>query len=157
MRNGAVTLSPIFDGSGHAGRKPRDRNLSASAHPAVTEFRNRQIDSSEMFGSFGFRHVYDFSCSRSGGSITPVQPTVSVSAGTPVTLNIGVTEDDPSDVLTATCAAGSGSFGEISGTAGSGVYTVQFSPTPATTLTIIDVSSRLSNSTQGTTFVMINP
>lgn len=100
-------------------------------------------------------------------SISPTQPTVSVSAGTPVTLNIAVTQDDPSDVLAAevssssTCGGGvCGSFGTISGTAGSGVYAVQFYPpssvTTSTMLTI-NVISVLSNSTMGTAFVTINP
>ncbi len=60
-------------------------------------------------------------------SITPTQPTVSASAGTPVTLTIAVTQDDPSDTLTpgvsasAICNGGiCGSFGAISGTAGGG-------------------------------------
>jgi hypothetical protein len=100
-------------------------------------------------------------------SISPTQPTVSVSAGTPVTLNIAVTEDDPSDLLTASVTTSSncgsdtcGSFGAISGTAGSGVYTVQFYPpssVTASTLEIINVSSNLSSSTMGTAFVTINP
>jgi hypothetical protein len=100
-------------------------------------------------------------------SISPTQPAVSVSAGTPVTLKIAVTEDDPSDVLTAdvsnssTCGNDScGSFGAISGTAGSGAYTVQFYPpsaVTASTLQIINVISNMSNSTQGTAFVTINP
>lgn len=100
-------------------------------------------------------------------SISPTQATVSVSAGTPVTLNIAVTQDDPSDVLTATVSSSStcggdicGSFGAISGTAGSGAYTVQFSPPSSvttSTLQIINVTSTLSNSTEGTAFVTINP
>jgi len=100
-------------------------------------------------------------------SISPTQPTVSVSGGTPVTLNIAVTQDNPSDVLTADVSSSSicgndscGSFGVISGTAGSGVYTVQFYPPSSvtmSTLQIINVISNLSNSTKGTAFVTINP
>lgn len=99
-------------------------------------------------------------------SISPVQPTASVSAGTPITLNVAVTADDPSDVLTAsvsssTCGGGScGTFGTISGTAGSGAYTVQFYPPTSATasmLQIINVSSSLPNSTMGTAFMTINP
>jgi len=99
-------------------------------------------------------------------SISPTQPTVSVSAGTPVTLNIAVTEDDPSDVLTASvssssnCGSDCGSFGTISGVAGSGVYTVQFSPPTsmgASTMEIINIASSMPNSTQGTAFITINP
>lgn len=98
-------------------------------------------------------------------SISPTQPTVSVSAGTPVTLNIAVTEDDPSDVLTpgvsssSNCGSDCGSFGAISGTAGSGVYTVQFFPPSSVTasMEIINVSSSMTSSTQGTAFVTINP
>ena len=100
-------------------------------------------------------------------SVLPSQPTVSVSAATPVTLNIAVTQDDPSDVLTTEISSSSscgssicGSFSAISGTAGSGAYTVQFyPPTSATgsTLQIINVGSTLSNSTMGTAFVTINP
>lgn len=101
-------------------------------------------------------------------SITPTQPTVSVSAGTPVTLNIAVTEDATGDDLTAYVSNSSiicgsstcGYFGAITGTAGSGVYTVQFFPptsVPASTLETINVYSSLSNSTMGTAFVTINP
>jgi hypothetical protein len=100
-------------------------------------------------------------------SISPTQPTVSVSAGTPVTLNIAVTQDDPSDLLTAGVSSSStcggdicGSFGAISGTAGSGVYTVQFYPPSSvttSTLQTINVISSLSDSTMGTAFVIINP
>jgi len=100
-------------------------------------------------------------------SILQTQPTVSVSAGTPVTLNIAVTEDDPSDVLTAGVSSSPicggnvcGTFGAISGTAGSGVYMVQFSPPSSvtqSTLQTINVISNLSNSTMGTAFVTINP
>jgi hypothetical protein len=110
-----------------------------------------------------------FTITRATGpvvSISPTQPTVSVSAGTPVSLNIAVTEDDPSDVLTASvsdsssCGSDCGLFGAISGTAGSGAYKVQFSPpssVTASTLEIINVVSSLSNSTQGTAFVTVNP
>ena len=100
-------------------------------------------------------------------SISPTQPAVSVAAGDPITLNIAVTEDDPTDVLTAAVSNSSscgndtcGSFGEISGTAGSGVYTVQFYPpssVAAATMQTINVTSTLSNSTEGTAFVTINP
>jgi len=110
-----------------------------------------------------------FTISPAGGpvvSISPTQPTVSVSAGAPVMLNIAVTEDDPSDVLTASvnsssnCGSDCGSFGAISGTPGSGVYTVQFAPptsASASTMVIINVTSSMFNSTQGTAFVTISP
>jgi len=100
-------------------------------------------------------------------SISPTQPKVSVSAGTPVTLNIAVTEDDPTDVLTASVASSTecgndvcGSFGSISGTAGSGVYTLQFFPptsVTSSTMQMINITSTLSNSTAGTAFMTINP
>ena len=98
-------------------------------------------------------------------SISPTQPHVSVSAGTPVTLNISVTEDDASDVLTASvstssnCGMDCGSFGAIHGTPHSGSYTVDFYPPGMvqSTLEIINVTSTLSNSTQGTSFVSIDP
>lgn len=98
-------------------------------------------------------------------SITPVQPTVSVSAGTPVTLTITVTDDDPTDILTpgfsssSACGSDCGSFGTITGTPGSGAYTVQFSPpsSVSATMEIINVTSSLTSSTQGTAFVTVNP
>ena len=100
-------------------------------------------------------------------SISPVEPTVSVSAGTPVTLKIAVTDDDPSDVLTAAvssspdCASNTcGSFGAMSGTDGSGAYTIQFYPpssVTASTMQMINVMSTMPNSTMGTAFVTINP
>lgn len=100
-------------------------------------------------------------------SISPVEPSVSVSAGSPVTLKIAVTEDDASDVLSADVSSSSncansdcGSFGTMSGTAGSGAYTVQFYPpssVTASTMQIINVTSTMPNSTMGTAFVTINP
>lgn len=100
-------------------------------------------------------------------SISPTQPTVSVSAGTPVTLKIAVTEDDASDLLTASVSPSSncgsdscGTFGSITGTAGSGAYTVQFYPpssVTASTMQIINVSSNMNSATMGTAFVTINP
>lgn len=100
-------------------------------------------------------------------SVSPTQPKISVSAGTPVTLNIAVTEDDPSDVLTPVVSSASacgndicGSIGSISGTAGSGVYTVQFYPptsVTSSTMQTINVTSSLSSSTEGTSFMTINP
>jgi hypothetical protein len=98
-------------------------------------------------------------------SIAPVQPSVSVAAGTPITLTIAVTQDDPSDVLTASvssssnCGSDCGSLGTISGTAGAGAYTVQFSPPSSVgaTMEIINVASSLASSTQGTAFVTVNP
>jgi len=96
-------------------------------------------------------------------SISPTQPTVSVSAGTPVTLNIAATEDDASDVLTPSCANGGsvcGTFGPMTGTPGSSTYTVDLYPptsVPSPAMQIINVTSSMSNSTQGTAFVTINP
>jgi hypothetical protein len=98
-------------------------------------------------------------------TISPTQPSVSVSAGMPVTLNIAVIPDDPSDILTASvssssnCGSDCGSFGTISGTPGGGTYTVQFSPpsSMSATMEIINVASSMSNSTQGTAFVTVNP
>ena len=100
-------------------------------------------------------------------SITPAAPTVSASSGTPVTLNIAVTMDSSSDTLTpsvngsSVCSGGvCGSFGEISGTAGSGAYSVQYFPpssVTASTIQQISVNSSLASSTNGTAFVTINP
>ena len=100
-------------------------------------------------------------------SITPAAPTVSASSGTPVTLNIAVTMDSSSDTLTASvtgssnCSGGvCGSFGEISGTAGSGTYSVDYTPptsVTASTIQQISLNSSLASSTNGTAFVTINP
>jgi len=100
-------------------------------------------------------------------SITPAAPTVSASSGTPVTLNIAVTMDSSSDSLTpsvtgsSACSGGiCGSFGAISGTAGSGAYTVQYFPpssVTASTIQQISINSNLTSSTNGTAFVTINP
>jgi len=100
-------------------------------------------------------------------SITPVQPTASA-GGSPVMLNIAVTMDDSTDTLTPTvsgspnCGGGGvcGTFGSITGTAGSGAYTAQYFPpssVSASTLQIINVNSTLTGSTPGTAFVTINP
>ena len=99
-------------------------------------------------------------------SITPTTPTATA-AGAAVTLNIAVTMDSPSDVLIAgvssssICNAGlCGTLGPITGAAGGGAYTVQYSPPSSvtmSTLQTINVISNLNNSTSGTAFVTINP
>jgi hypothetical protein len=99
-------------------------------------------------------------------SITPTQPTATA-GGASVTLNIAVTMDDATDTLTPTVSGSSncnggvcGTFGSITGTAGSGAYTVEYFPpssVTASTLQIINVTSTLTNSTQGTAFVTISP
>lgn len=100
-------------------------------------------------------------------SISQTTPTVTA-GGAALTLNIAVTMDDPSDMLTvgisgsSACGDGGlcGTFGTITGTAGSGAYTVQYFPpssVTASTLQTINVLSSLANSTQGTAFVTINP
>jgi len=99
-------------------------------------------------------------------SITPVQPTATA-GGAAATLSIAVTMDDPTDTLTPmvsgspNCSDGAcGTFGSITGTAGSGAYTVQYFPpgsVSASTLQIINVNSTLAGSTPGTAFVTINP
>ena len=99
-------------------------------------------------------------------SISPTQPTATA-GGAAVTLNITVTQDDPSDTLTAGVSSGSscsggicGTFGTVTGTTGGGAYTVQYFPpgsVTAATLQTINVISSLASSTPGTAFVTINP
>jgi len=99
-------------------------------------------------------------------SISPTQPTATA-GGSSVTLDIAVTMDNSTDTLTPTvsgspnCNGGvCGTFGSITGTAGSGTYTVEYFPpssVTASTLQIIDVNSTLASSTPGTAFVTINP
>jgi hypothetical protein len=99
-------------------------------------------------------------------SILPTMPTVTA-GGAAVTLNIAVTMDDPSDILTAGASGSSvcndgpcGTFGPIDGASGGGAYTVQYIPPSsitASTLETINVISSLPNSTPGTAFVTINP
>jgi len=100
-------------------------------------------------------------------SITPAAPTVSASSGTPVPLDIAVTMDSSGDILSASvtgssvCSGGAcGSFSEISGTAGSGTYSVEYIPpssVTASTIQQISVNSSLASSTNETAFVTINP
>ncbi len=99
-------------------------------------------------------------------SISPTQPTATA-GGSSVTLDIAVTMDDSTDTLTPTvsgspnCNGGvCGTFGSITGTAGSGTYTVEYFPpssVTASTLQVINVNSTLASSTPGTAFVTINP
>jgi len=103
-------------------------------------------------------------------TITPVQPTATA-GGASVTLNIAVTMDNATDTLSPSVSSSSssncsggvcGTFGTVTpvGTAGSGAYTVDYSPpssVSASTLAIINVSSTLASSTQGTAFVTISP
>lgn len=103
-----------------------------------------------------------------GPVVSITQATLTVTAGgAGVTLNIAVTSDDPSDTLTAGISGSSicnggvcGTFGVVTGTPGSGTYTVQYFPASSvtmSTLQTINVISSLSNSTMGTAFVTINP
>jgi len=99
-------------------------------------------------------------------SISPPQPTATA-GGSSITLDIAVTMDNATDTLTPTVSGSSncnggvcGTFGSITGTAGSGTYTVEYFPpssVTASTLQIINVNSTLASSTPGTAFVTINP
>jgi hypothetical protein len=98
-------------------------------------------------------------------SISPASFTVAA-GGPPFTLNISVTQDNPSDVLSGgasgspACGGVCGSFGPFAGTPGGGTYTVQFlPPTTITQQTIQSVSvfSSLADSTAGTAIDTINP
>ena len=81
-------------------------------------------------------------------------------------LNISVTQDDPSDILTGgvsgspACNGVCGSLGPFSGTAGGGAYTVQYMPPASVTEPTqqqVAVFSNLPNATTGTAYVTINP
>jgi hypothetical protein len=97
-------------------------------------------------------------------SISPSTFTVT-GGGSPVTLNITVTQDSPSDQLTGgvsgspDCGGACGSLGAFNGTAGGGSYTVLFIPpksVTATTVQQVQVFSSLANSTSGLAFVTEN-
>ncbi|HUA14164.1 MAG TPA: hypothetical protein VMG31_02635 [Verrucomicrobiae bacterium] len=101
-------------------------------------------------------------------SVTPAAPSVSTSADTQVTFNIAVTEDSVSDTLTPTIAPSSvcsdgtcGTFGPVTGTAGSGKYSVVYYPpssVSASTIQQITLNTTLAPlSTAGTAFITINP
>lgn len=110
-----------------------------------------------------------FSISPAAGPVVSTTPTtLTVTAGgAAVTLNIAVTMDDPSDTLVAGVSSSSicnngvcGTFEAITGTAGGGAYTVQYTPPSSvtvSTLQTINVVSNLNNSTLGTAFVTIDP
>ncbi len=98
-------------------------------------------------------------------SISPATFTVTA-GGSPVTLNISVTQDNSSETLSGGisggpfCGGPCGSFGPFTGTRGGGSYTVQFFPPARVTqqsTQSIQVFSSLANSTAGIAFETINP
>ncbi|HKS96787.1 MAG TPA: hypothetical protein VJV74_11750, partial [Terriglobia bacterium] len=109
-------------------------------------------------------------------TITPAAgPVVSISPGTfsatgggaPVTLNVSVTQDNPSDVLAGGTGNSSpdcnngpcGVLGPFIGTPGGGSYTVQFFPARSvttSTLQGVQVVSNLPQSTPGFAYVNLN-
>jgi hypothetical protein len=109
-----------------------------------------------------------FTITAAAGPVVSISPaTFSVTGGgSPVTLNISVTQDNPSDVLTGgagtspDCNNGPcGVFGPFNGAPGGGNYTVQFFPARSistTTLQQVQVLSNLANSTPGVAFVTLN-
>lgn len=103
----------------------------------------------------------------SGPVVSITQGTFTATAGgSPVTLNVTVTQDVPSDTLTGgtsgspACNGVCGSLGPFSGTPGGGAYTVQYFPPAAVTMSTqqqVSVFSNLPNSTIGNAYVTINP
>lgn len=109
-----------------------------------------------------------FTITAAPGPVVSISPaTFSVTGGgAPVTLNISVTQDNPSDVLAGgtgnspECNNGPcGVLGLFSGAPGGGSYTVQFFPARSistTTLQGVQVVSNLANSTPGFAYVNFN-
>jgi hypothetical protein len=109
-----------------------------------------------------------FKITLAPGPVVDLSPdTITATAGgPPVTLNVLVTQDNPSNVLSAgvsgssDCNGTCGSFGPFSGAPGLSAYTVQYMPPPSVTVATqqrIKVFSSLANSTPGTAYVTINP
>ncbi len=109
-----------------------------------------------------------FSIVAAAGPVVTISPGSfnARAGGAAVTLNVSVTMDDPSDVLTIgvsgspACGGACGSFGPLNGAPGSGAYTIDYVP-PATitesTQQTVEALSNLANATGGTSFVYINP
>ena len=110
-----------------------------------------------------------FTITAAPGAVISIAPsTFTVTAGgSPVTLNISVAQDDPAATFFAgvsgspDCNGPCGSLGAISGTAGGGAYTVEYSP-PASVLEetqqrVEILFSNRPNSTPGLAFVTIEP
>jgi hypothetical protein len=108
-----------------------------------------------------------FSITAAAGPVVSVSPASFTTSGNgdSVLLNVAVTEDDPSDVLSIgvsgspVCGGACGSFGAIQGTAGGGAYTVEYFP-PAdvteTTIQQINVLTNLTNGTPGVSLVTLD-
>jgi hypothetical protein len=92
-------------------------------------------------------------------TITPGSFTAS-GGGSPVTLDISVTQDNASDTLSGGVSGNWGSLGSFVGTPGGGSYTVQYFPPShvpsGTPPQQVQVFSSLANSTVGTAIVTLN-
>ena len=109
-----------------------------------------------------------FSISAAGGPVVSISPSTfgATAGGAPVTLNVSVTQDAPSDVLTGgvngspVCNGACGSLGPFSGAPGGGAYTVQYFPPNSVTEATqqqVSVLSNLANATMGKAYVTIHP
>ena len=109
-----------------------------------------------------------FTIAAAAGPVVSISPaTLTVTGGgPPVTLNVTVTQDNPSDMLAGgtgnspDCNNGPcGVLGPFSGAPGGGTYSVQFFPARSistTTLQGVQVVSNLANSTPGFAYVNFN-
>lgn len=105
-----------------------------------------------------------FTITRASGPVVSISPaafSVYSQLEIPVTLHIAVTQDSAADLLTIgmpNCTEACGSFGAISGTPGSGAYTVEYHPpigAPQVPEQQIEVTSSLVGATAGVGFVTI--
>lgn len=148
---GAITGTP---GSGtYTVQYTPPANASSATSPTITV-------SSSLTGSTPGTTTVNLASNATVVTVAP-NPANAVAGGAPVTLNISVANDQPSDVLSASVTSSPacggnpcGSFGAFAGTPGSGSYTVQYTP-PASiqqgSSQTITVSSNLAGSTPGTT------
>jgi hypothetical protein len=108
-----------------------------------------------------------FTITAASGPVVSISPTTFTvtGGGSAVTLNVTVSQDNPSDTLTGgvsgspACNSSCGSFGPLNGTPGGGTYTVDFIPgrsITTTTLQQVQVFSSLASSTPGTAYVTEN-
>jgi hypothetical protein len=151
---GAGTLVPFGQGATYVApaSPPNPNTVTVTA----TDKNGSQVSDSDTF-----------TISAAAGPVVTISPaTFTVTGGgAAFTLNITVTQDNPSDTLSGGvsgapgCNGSCGSFGLFNGTPGGGSYTVLFIPgksITATTTQTVQVFSSLANSTPGTALVTEN-
>jgi hypothetical protein len=152
-----------------AGTLVRTGTTATYVAPSVPPQPNSVTVTATAANGSGASDFDTFTITAAAGAVISISPsTFTVTAGgSPVTLNISVAQDDPTATFfdgvsgSPDCNGPCGSLGPISGIAGGGAYTVEYTPpasvTEETQQRVEVLFSNRPNSIRGVSFVTIKP